>query len=324
MDVLYNIEAARMSIGKLMRDRAEGKISSVQLASYDKDIGDHFTMVKTIAPKSMWLARKEGDADVKEVVLRVQGAICHHQLPPVLGSRITANNEARFMKQSIRLTGFGCKQFQQAVNSAANLVAFMGQNMDDGSIEQWAPVRFQAWPALEFSNRYFVHQNTEGDMVPVAYSENMDPDGVLAEMAGEDWVHTADNQVSFYKRDAVSDEKPRFVPFDPSMFKKGDLVEVQFSMVAVKQRGKDEQHNVRLILRAVAMLDDKLSKDAINKQTVVGSSLPTAPPTPSKSLKRSVGYMHDEDDDQDLGNTKRMRELSISDTRMDDEGALKQ
>ena len=113
------------------------------------------------------------------------------------------------MKQCVRVTGFGNADFQRAVNGAAQLAVFMRENIDPVSVDDWAPVRFQSWPALEFSNRYFVHQNVEGDMIPVEFGPNVDNEGVLAKIAGEEWVHTDENRVSYLQRIETEDGKPQ-------------------------------------------------------------------------------------------------------------------
>lgn len=103
------------------------------------------------------------------------------------------------MKQSIRLTGLGSDQFKSAIDGLANIAIFMGEKLEQGDIESWTPARFRCWQALEVANRYFVHQNSEGDMVSVPLSTDIDPNGVLATLAGDEWVHTEDNIVSYFR-----------------------------------------------------------------------------------------------------------------------------
>lgn len=87
------------------------------------------------------------------------------------------------MKQPIRLTGLGGEHFKGTIEGLVNITTLMGENLERGEIESWTPARFWCWQALEISNRYFVHQNSKGDMVSGPLSTEVDPDGVLAVLA---------------------------------------------------------------------------------------------------------------------------------------------
>ncbi|KAF7974570.1 hypothetical protein HWV62_11940 [Athelia sp. TMB] len=221
------------------------------------------------------------------------------------------------MKQSVRITSFGSKLFEDAVQSASKLANFISTDIGGEPSSDWVPARFQKWSALEFSNRYFVHQNSEGDMERAEFGSLIDPDGVLSAIAGEEWVHTEDNQVKFFSRVEDTVGKMSFEEFDPRKFKMGDIVEVQFSIMAFARRGLDAGNNVRLVLRALTLLDDKHAKSARLKRGEVCSPTPKTPLTPSKSLKRAIGYVLDEEQEDDPVNTKRMRELVLVDSQMD-------
>ena len=182
----------------------------------------------TDAPKGLRLTAQEGEQDgCQEIVLRVQGALCFVQLPPIRAGQVSKTfgvtrntnscrraplpdkGDARFLKQVIRLTGFGSDDFEKAVEGIANIATFMGEHLERGDIESWRPERFRCWKALELGNRYFVHQNSEGDMIPVPLPSSIDPDGVLTALAGDEWVHTEENEVSYYRLTVNSDGKPR-------------------------------------------------------------------------------------------------------------------
>ncbi|KAF7984851.1 hypothetical protein HWV62_10809 [Athelia sp. TMB] len=230
------------------------------------------------------------------------------------------------MKQCVRVTGFGGAEFDRAVEGAAKLAVFMQENIDPNLVDQWTPEHFQSWSALEFTNRYFVHQNVEGDMVPVEFGPHVDTEGLLAKIAGENWVHTEENVVSYFRRVVNADGTTQYPTCNPVTFKQGDVVEVQFSVLAFKRRGNDTQnraqrHSVKLVLRALTLLDDKhtkfginvLPKDAQKKRQLVTSTIPEAPRTPSRGLKRYVGYDADSIYDDSQIATKKMRELSVQD-----------
>lgn len=128
-------------------------------------------------------------------------------------TRIPSDGNPRFMKQSVRITGFGSEHFERAVSSAANIGVFMQESIDIDLVDKWSPVRFQTWSALEFTNRYFVHQNIEGDMIPVEFGDRVDADGLLAQISGDKWVHTEENVVSYFQRVSKADGNMECVLF---------------------------------------------------------------------------------------------------------------
>ncbi|KAF7972076.1 hypothetical protein HWV62_19153 [Athelia sp. TMB] len=270
----------------------------------------------TISPSGTRLMEQADDVggDI-EAVLRVQGALCYTALPPIRsGNPLPDRGEARYMKQNVRLTGLGNDNFTSAIAGLANIAIFMGENMERGDIESWKTERFRTWQALDISNRFFVMQNGEGDMSSVPFADGVDPDGVLATMAGEKWVHTEDNQVQYFRLNSKSDGTLKYGPAKPADFKVGDLVEAQFSAVAVRRRNQNDVHSLKLVLRALTLLDDTYTKAARADRLRVNT---TAPSTPSRGLKRNVGYLDEEIGDSADVPTSKMTKLCINEVTMD-------
>ncbi|KAF7978621.1 hypothetical protein HWV62_45103 [Athelia sp. TMB] len=307
MDVFYDIDAAKRALIELATERFSGKNSDVQLSGYSEASFSY--------PDCMRLTMAlEDPQDIHEVVLRVQGALCFAQLPPIRSGRaLPDKGEPRFIKQTIRLTGFGAEEFQKAFSGIANIATLMGEHLEHGDIETWKPERYKVWQALDIGNRYFLHQNTEGDAVGVSLPSNVDPDGVLASMAGDKWVHTEDNQVKYFGMLTSDTGKIKYAPIDPSEFKLGDIVEAQFSAVAVRRRGKEEVYTLKLVLRALTMLDATHTKAARANRL---RQAVRSPQTPSRGIKRTVGYLNDSDDGDEASSvpTAKMTRLSVSDT----------
>ncbi|KAF7967771.1 hypothetical protein HWV62_33181 [Athelia sp. TMB] len=228
------------ALAAIFKERVDGNASTLQLANYQKSADSRLGVVRTTTPASTKLALlSEGGSVLNEIVLRVQGILCYQQLPPIKHVQIPSDGNPRFMKQSVRVTGFGNAEFERAVNGAAQLAIFMQKNIEPGSVDSWCPDRFQTWSALEFTNRYFVRQNVEGDMIAIEFGRNVDNDGLLTKIAGEEWVHTEENRVSYFNRIVGEDGKPQYLERDPAAFRMGDIVEIQFSMLAFHRRGKD-------------------------------------------------------------------------------------
>ncbi|KAF7980410.1 hypothetical protein HWV62_38226 [Athelia sp. TMB] len=203
----------------------------------------------------------------------------------------------------------------------------MGENLERGDIESWRPERYRSWQAVDIGNRYFLHQNNEGDAVPVPLPRNVDPDGILAKLAGDKWVHTEDNEVSYFGLLANVAGKSKYGPIDPSEFKMGDIVEVQFSAVGVRRRGREDVYNLRLVLRALTLLDATHGKvSSFNKHYTVLTGTKAAranrmqqavnsPQSPVRGIKRTVGYLDEDSEDEADSSvpTAKMTKLTVND-----------
>ncbi|KAF7976041.1 hypothetical protein HWV62_7944 [Athelia sp. TMB] len=310
MDVFYDILAAQEAIKKIVTARSTGKASTMQLAKYADALPDNISTITTDIPMALRLIeRRETGEDYEEIVFRVQGALSFTQLPPIRSkTTLPDKGDARYMKQSVRLTGLGDKQFHGAIDGLVNIATFMGQNLERGEVEGWAPARFRCWEAIEASNRYFVHQNSEGDMVSVPLSAGVDPDGVLATIAGEEWVHTEDNTVSYYRASTDGEGKQKYETIKPGEFRLGDLVEAQISAIAVKRRVRGDVYSMKLVLRALTMLDDGYSRAARTNRMKQAARKPTSSVI---VMKRSVGYLEDEGDRDEVP-TNKMKRLSVN------------
>src|SRR5882757_5424354 len=77
--------------------------------------------------------------------------------------------------------------------------AMFDRALKDGAIEGWQPDTFEAYQAFNTSNRYFSSRRFNGSATPIAFPNMVDPDGILASLAGNDLVHCEENQVNYYE-----------------------------------------------------------------------------------------------------------------------------
>ncbi|KAF7985752.1 hypothetical protein HWV62_345 [Athelia sp. TMB] len=300
----------KAALEQLTRERADDKISAIQLSAFALGLPNNVSTMATEPPGGIRLAVCSAEAaDVQEVVIRVQGALCSAQLPPIrAGSMLPDKGDARFMKQTVRLTGFGCEEFKKSVDAIASIAIMMGENVERGDLESWTPVRFRNWQALDIGNRYFVYQHIEGDAVAIPMPASVDPDGVLASIAGEKWVYTEENEVSYFRMRINGDGKAKYTTSIPSEFKVGDLVEAQFSVLAVRRRGKENIYSLKLVLRALTLLDDTHGKTARAKRMHQAVRFTNVA---QRGIKRTIGYMDDEEDDDGDVPTSKMTKLTV-------------
>ncbi|KAF7983521.1 hypothetical protein HWV62_21068 [Athelia sp. TMB] len=148
-------------------------------------------------------------------------------------------------------------------------------------------------------------------MVREPLSAAVDPDGVLARIAEDEWVHTEDNKVSYFRAHCTTEGKAKYTANNPGEFKGGDLVEAQISVIAVKRRGRNKIYSLKLVLRAITLLDDGLTRTARTKRIQDTARLPM---TPVRGIKRTAGYLDEEEDGQVP--TSKMKRLTVNEVEM--------
>ncbi|KAF8226541.1 hypothetical protein L208DRAFT_1442303 [Tricholoma matsutake] len=118
------------------------------------------------------------------------------------------------------------------------------------------------------------------------FMAGVDSHSILEEMLSNKekaYTHTEDNKVFYYKSSKDVDGGQRFDQCGPQIFRRGDIVEVQVSFVAVPIRSGSPtklRRKMLVVLRSIALLDPDLSTCKL--------TLPMTPPL--STLKRRVGY----------------------------------
>ncbi|PBK79438.1 hypothetical protein ARMGADRAFT_1040816 [Armillaria gallica] len=91
-------------------------------------------------------------------------------------------------------------------------------------------------------------------MVNIMQQKYIDPDEVLAQLAGANMIHTEDNIVKYYWG-TLDGRKKRYIPMKQQSFRLGDIAKVQCSVVFMKSKGGSVK--TKLILRALALVNCK-------------------------------------------------------------------
>ncbi|TDL14415.1 hypothetical protein BD410DRAFT_734128, partial [Rickenella mellea] len=121
----------------------------------------------------------------------------------------------------------------------------------------YQPTYLDGHLVIEAANPYFVGRSSLSHMTPLEFPTEVDPKGILASAAGQSLFHVEENVVRYYaKQDMIlGDEKvTRFNPVNPSIFRRGQLVEIQVSF-SVR---KDGTHfKIMKVLRSIALLSDE-------------------------------------------------------------------
>lgn len=101
------------------------------------------------------------------------------------------------MTQLSSIVGFGSESFQQAYNGIYAIAERLGRHANDGDPPTWNDKQFAGHTVIRASNRYFTWKNMDNSSPPVPFASDVDPQGTLESMAGDNYEHTKDNEVSY-------------------------------------------------------------------------------------------------------------------------------
>ncbi|EAU86577.2 hypothetical protein CC1G_07773 [Coprinopsis cinerea okayama7 len=261
MDEFYNIDSGVRALNTMLITRKEEVAAKedsqgVDWLSDSKILDDsRFEFVAVENPKSWILGKKGEDGSVEEAVFRVPGILCGKDLPPIQGHSTSKSllRGRRYMRQHVKITGFGDPTFQAAFERIEEAYLKLNGSLKDGLLEGWGPATFNNHTAIEANTRYFTHVSAVGDRQKVPFSRFVDPDGVLASLAQNEFVHTEDNEVQYLER--LHDMDPKFRAVSPTVFKDGDIVEATIAFVGIPTKNRTVKFLVTL--KAIVLLDQK-------------------------------------------------------------------
>ena len=108
-------------------------------------------------------------------------------------------NRRQYMRQSVMLTGLSSPIFDEAIASVHAIQDMFRRTTTEGTMEEWTPSVFQEHPSIDVGNRYFTpRQFALGDR-QIAFSAVIDPDNILSDAMGDNFVHVEDNHVEYYE-----------------------------------------------------------------------------------------------------------------------------
>ena len=156
------------------------------------------------------------DSEIEEVVLRIQGIVCNQELPPIRRPykvyvpilkryRTTYSYYSRqphrrpYLRQSIMLTGLSSPKFNDAIMSIHAIEDIFRRQVTDRNMEVWVPSLFQGHQSIDVGNRYFTPRQHALQDRHISFGLAIDPDNILSEAMGEEFVHTEDNKVEYYE-----------------------------------------------------------------------------------------------------------------------------
>ncbi|SJL18018.1 uncharacterized protein ARMOST_21589 [Armillaria ostoyae] len=206
----------------------------------------------------MWrMVKTAEDNQLEEIVFTVQGVLAKKDLPPVNDAPLRDNY--MFLQQHIRITGLGCEGFNDAADNILEAQLVFERKFPEGTFERWTPDNMDGCIGIDISNRY-LETSKAYPQEQASFEKGVDLKGILAAACmRRDLLHTEDNKVRFFSSSIDEDGERRFEGTEPQIFRIGDILEVQLSIIAVAL--KNGQKKLKLKLQSVALLDEGFSKE---------------------------------------------------------------
>ena len=105
-----------------------------------------------------------------------------------------------YIRQGVTLTGLSTDPFSKATSTCDAIYAMLLTHFPDGSMINWENTMYEGHIATNFSARYFTNRNLARNEVNLPFGDGVDPNGVLANVRGQDLIHGPDNQVTYVRR----------------------------------------------------------------------------------------------------------------------------
>jgi hypothetical protein len=97
------------------------------------------------------------------------------------------------------LTGLSLPKFNDAIMSIRAIEDIFRRQALDEKMEVWVPSAFQGHQSIDVGNRYFTPRQHALQDRQISFSPTIDPDSILSDAMGEEFVHTEDNEVEYYE-----------------------------------------------------------------------------------------------------------------------------
>ena len=110
------------------------------------------------------------------------------------------SRNARFLRQSVQVTGLGNTSFDKLLANIARIHALFKRATGPFLQDEAGVSYFEDFAAIDASNRYFNPRTGRNQEVECPITANIDPKGFLKKAAGDLFVHTEENKVYYYEK----------------------------------------------------------------------------------------------------------------------------
>ncbi|PBK83795.1 hypothetical protein ARMGADRAFT_944439 [Armillaria gallica] len=194
------------------------------------------------------MVETDSENQLEEMVFTLQGIVAKKDLPPV--NNVPLRDNYGFLQQNVRLTGLGCQPFKETADTILEAQLVFKRQFLEGIFQKWTPDNTDNNISINISNRY---------LKKASFEKGVDPKGILAAACTKkNLIHTEDNKVQFFTSSIDEEGERQFDTTEPQIFRPGNIVEIQLSIMAVAM--KNSQKKIKLKLRSVALIDEGFTK----------------------------------------------------------------
>ncbi|KAK0436155.1 hypothetical protein EV421DRAFT_1687174, partial [Armillaria borealis] len=162
--------------------------------------------------------------------------------------------------QKLTITGLGASSFTEAMAAMHEVSLTAEREFKQGTLEQWAPTMFHGFEVMESMNRYFKRVREGDEEEALTIVRDIDPKGMLQRLVQLDLAHTEENVVHYFSGKVDGEGKRRYIPAKPQLFRIGDIIEMQVTLESGSRKGEKMTHRMKLILRAIVLLDERYTQ----------------------------------------------------------------
>ena len=110
------------------------------------------------------------------------------------------SRNAKFLRQSVQVTGFGNTSFDRLLENIARIHALFKRAIGPFLNDEAGVSYFKEFAAIDASNRYFNPRTGRNQEVECPITADIDPKGFLKKAAGDLFVHTEEKKVHYYEK----------------------------------------------------------------------------------------------------------------------------
>ncbi|TFK64426.1 hypothetical protein BDN72DRAFT_774634, partial [Pluteus cervinus] len=168
-------------------------------------------VVEISEPRCWRLIRRLDNDETEEAVFSIHGIIVGKELPPVLDLPSMGKKSLPFLRQWVTLSGLSSVNFETAVDRAQDVYQKYRRFFPEDQLLPWTDMNctITEGRTLTFSNRYFTRRNEAPTLRALPFTNEVDPKHLLTQLVTGHLFHSADNEVSYYKR--YQDEEKKLV-----------------------------------------------------------------------------------------------------------------
>ncbi|KAK7012340.1 hypothetical protein R3P38DRAFT_3200159 [Favolaschia claudopus] len=232
-----------------------------------------------------------------ELSIRVVGILSKAELVPGKLNKCTPDKVANLC-QRVELVGLGSEVFKAAVSNTRPILEMLTRYFGAQRVSEWNIGQENGQYHLNCTCLYLTRTGDgvdDAELQEIAFGRGVDPLGEFRKFRSAGLIHTAQNQVKYFRRSTAADGKHTLYEAFPANFRKGDIVEVQGSVLSFSSKHKAIKTIFQM--NALTLLNSKYSKEAERRR-----SLEPKTARMRSTLKRKQVFA---EEDAEVGKTRR-------------------